>query len=476
MEPAQKISQLSETERLLATAPIGKLMFKFAIPSVISMVVNSLYNIVDQIFIGQGVGYLGNAATNIIFPITLLALAASMLMGEGAAIYFSLQMGLGRRDKAERGISNALFVVSVTGTLFLIFGLAFLHQLIYIFGARGEVIPYALDYGRIIILGLPFTIISGALGSWIRADGNPQLSMAIMLAGCILNFILDPLFIFVFNWGVKGAALATIIGQIVGFVMAVCYINRFKNIKIRRENLKPSFKLTLTLSKYGMSSVINQLAVMAVVSVLNNLYVKYGAQSIYGAEIPLAAHGICMKVNSILFFICIGIAVGCQPIIGYNFGAGNFDRVKKAYIREIILAMSTMLVGFLIFQFKPEIVINLFGQENELYNDFAKKCFRIFLSLMVLNGFQIVTGIFFQAIGKPNQAMFISVSRQIIFFIPSAFILAHLKGVLGILYAGPVADFAAFVLAFVLVIHEFKHNFNRENVKDMEKTDKAALA
>lgn len=445
---------------MLANAPIGKLMAKYAIPSIISMVVMSIYNIVDQIFIGQGVGYLGNAATSVVFPIMVLSIAVSMLMGEGGSAYFSIHLGKGERDKAERAICNALVVVTIIGIIYLVFGTIFIEQLVYIFGARGEVTPYALDYGRIIVIGTPLSMISGAMGSWIRADGSPRIAMLSMTVGAILNMILDPIFIFVFEWGVKGAAFATVIGWLVGLLIAVWYIPRFQNVNITKDKLKPSFKLSLIISKYGMSSVINQFSIMVVVTVLNNLLVKYGAVSIYGADIPLAAHGICMKVNSILIAACIGTAAGSQPIVGYNYGAGNFLRVKKTYIREVIIAMSIMFAGFLVFQLKPDAVIRLFGQENELYNDFARKCFRIFLSMIVLNGFQIVTGVFYQAIGKPKQAVFLSLSRQIFLLVPVAFILSHFMGVLGILYAGPVSNIAAFIIALLFVNREFKHNIN----------------
>lgn len=443
------------------TAPIGKLLTRFAVPCVISLLVNALYNIIDQIFIGQGMGYIGNSATNVVFPITVIAMAFIFMISDGSAAFLSLKLGEKKPEIAAKGVGNALCMLGVIAVLFLIFGLLFLEPLVDFFGSTPENKPYALDYGYIIIIGLPFMVIGSGLNSIIRADGSPQFAMAAMLAGAVVNTVLDPVFIFVFDWGIKGAAFATILGQFATFILSVIYLKKFKSIRIDKESLIPDFSICTKVLALGISSFITQIAIALVISVTNNLLKDYGALSQYGSDIPLAAMGIVMKVNQILVSIVIGIAIGAQPIIGYNYGAKNFSRVKKTYLISISIATAVTFIGFLVFQFAPQVIINLFGQEDALYNEFAQKCFKTFLLFCFVIGFQITTSIFFQSIGKPLKSAVLSLSRQVLFLIPASVILSRFLGVEGVLWAGPVADGCACLLSAALITFEIRHLNNK---------------
>lgn len=456
---------MAESENQLGTKSIGGLMMKFAVPCIISLLVNSLYNIVDQIFIGRYVGYLGNGATNVIFPITVVALAVALLVGDGGAAYLSLKLGLGQKEEAAKGVGNAIVISCVFAAAFCLLSYTMLDPMIRLFGATDAIYPFARDYGRIILAGLPFGIVGVTMNSIIRADSSPKYAMFSMIIGAVINTVLDPIFIHVLDMGVKGAAYATILGQIASFLFSIFYLRKFKTISVGKKEYKLSAKTLRIVLPYGISSFITQISVVFVVAVSNNVLVTYGAQSVYGAEIPLTALGIVMKVNQIMISICVGIAVGIQPIVGFNYGAGNYKRVKKAYGYAVGAAVAVMTAAFLVFQLSPMTLINLFGSENELYNTFAEKCFRIFLMLMICNGFQIVSGNFMQALGKPAKAAALSLSRQIVFLIPFTLILPRFLGVEGALWAGPVSDLLAFLLALGLVIHE---------MADLGKKDRAA--
>lgn len=438
------------------TEPLGKLIAKFAIPCVISLLVNALYNIVDQIFIGRGVGYLANGATNVVFPITIIALAFALLIGDGGAAYLSLKLGERNMEQAKRGVGNSIVMVSTIGILLMLIDYISMTPLLYIFGATDKLLPYALDYGYIIVIGLPFTMISTALNSIIRADGSPKFAMLSMITGAVMNTVLDPIFIFVFGMGVKGAAIATIAGQIASFIISVIYVTRFKSVKICRNCFKLHAQTCVSVLSLGISSFITQLSIVVVMAVTNNLLGIYGANSIYGAEIPLTVMGIVMKVNQILISILVGIAAGTQPIIGFNYGAKNYARVKKAFLTATAAAEIITVIAFILFQFFPMGIISMFGSEDGLYNEFAIKCFRIFLLFCILNGFQTVSSIYLQAVGKPVKAAILSLSRQIVFLVPAAIILPMFIGVEGVLWSGPVADGLAFLLALIFIIYEMR--------------------
>ena len=348
-----------QTQSPFATEPIGRLIVKFAVPSVIALLVNSLYNIVDQIFIGWGVGYLGNGATNIVFPITIIALALSMMIGNGGAAYLSLKMGEGEVETAKKGVGNAVTLVTIVSILLAVIFLVWIDPILTLFGATDVLRPFALEYGFIIGAGLPFMMISAAINSMIRADGSPKYAMLSMVIGAIINVILDPVFIFVFQMGVKGAAIATIIGQVASFVVSVLYMPHFKSVQLNKSSFAPCAKVSVNIVIFGLSSFITQFAITIVMALTNNLLAKYGAQSVYGAEIPLTATGIVMKVNQIMIAILLGIATGTQPIIGYNYGAKSYHRVKKALEISLIASEIVSVAAFLIFQFAPMSVVSL---------------------------------------------------------------------------------------------------------------------
>ena len=438
------------------TEKIGKLMMRFAIPAVISMIVNSLYNIVDQIFIGWGVGYLGNAATNVVFPFVILSMGVAFMIGDGAASYFSLKLGEGRMKAVQSSLGNALIMSSVAGVSFMILGLLFLQPIFQLLGATAAVMPYALSYGRIIMFGMPFACVGMALSAIIRADGSPNFTMVSMLTGAILNTILDPVFIFVFGWGVEGAALATVIGQFASFVLNIYYLKRFKTFKVTKEFLKPNGHTMKRIVALGTASFIGQFAATVVMTLVNNMLVHYGGLSVYGPEIPLAAVGIVLKVSQIMLGVVIGLAVGAQPILGYNYGARNYARVKETYKKTMVMSIAVMTVAFVVFQFAPHLLVGLFGTGEPLYNEFAVKCFRIFMAACILIGFNDITGIYFQAVGKSLQSTVVSLARQILFFVPILVVLPMFMGLEGILYSGPIADVISFLLTSFLMYREMK--------------------
>ena len=429
-----------EKQSIFATEPIGRLIVKFAVPCVISLVVNALYNIVDQIFIGWGVGYLGNGATNIVFPITIIALALAVLIGDGGAAFLSLKLGKGDAESVKKGLANSIVMVVIAGVLILVVFLAFMDPILTLFGATDAL---------------------------IRVDGSPKFAMFSMLLGAAINTVFDPIFIFVFGMGVRGAAIATVMGQVASFIVSVVYIPRFKTIQLNKSAFRLSGRICGNIHSLGVSSFITQIAITIVMVLFNNLLKNYGATSVYGSEIPLTAMGIVMKVNQIMLSVLVGIAIGAQPVIGFNYGSKNFARVKKAFLIAIAAAETVAVICFFIFQFAPMAIVYLFGSEEGLYNEFAVKCFRIFLMLCPLNGFQTVAAIYLQAIGKPVKSAVVTLSRQIVFLVPVAIILPIYMGVTGVLWSGPVADALAFVLSFFLIMYEMKQL--KHSVQECEK-------
>ena len=439
-------------------------MMKFSIPCIISMLVNSLYNIVDQIFIGWGVGYLGNGATNVVFPISIVCLAFALMFGDGASSFLSLKLGQKRKEEAAKGVANGVLLSAILSIVLCIIGLVFLPNLIQIFGCTDNLREYALKYGYIIAIGLPFMMIGTVLNSIIRADGSPKYAMTSMLTGAILNIILDPIFIFALHMGVEGAAIATVISQIITFILNVSYMKKFKSIEVHKDNLKLEGSVIKKVVSLGISSFITQMNLVIIMAVSNNLLGKYGAESEYGSEIPITVLGIVMKINQILMSIVIGIAAGAQPIIGYNYGAGQFDRVKKTLKTVLGCSVVISTIAFILFQTIPDKLISIFGNGDEKYMDFACLAFRTFLLLCICNGVQIPSSIFFQAIGKSSISAVLSLSRQIILSIPAMIILSSIYGVVGVLYAGPVADGIAFLLVLVFLTREIKQMKQQKTV------------
>ena len=458
---------MEQEENILGKEKIGKLIRKFSIPCIISMLVNSLYNIVDQIFIGQGVGYLGNGATNVVFPLVMICLAFSLMLGDGASAYLSLKLGDKKKEEAENGIGNGVLLSAIVSVIFCAITLIFLPQFLKLFGCTENLKDYAMAYGSIIAIGFPFSMVGTTLNSIIRADGSPKYSMVSMVSGAILNTVLDPILIFGFKMGVEGAAIATVVSQILTFILNVAYIKRFKSIKLSKDSFKLKASVCRKVSALGISSFITQMSIVCVMTAENNLLGKYGAQSEFGAEIPITVLGIVMKINQILNSIIIGIAAGSQPIIGYNYGAKKYDRVKQTL--KIVLGSSVIIstIAFILFQTIPDKLILIFGSGDENYMKFACLAFRTYLMLCIVNGVQIPSGIFFQAIGKSTKSAILSLSRQIVILIPAMIILSSRFGIMGVLSAGPVADGIAFILAAILLTKEVMHLRNGQNSKEV---------
>ena len=448
---------MEQEENILGKEKIGKLIKKFSIPCIISLLVNSLYNIVDQIFIGQGVGYLGNGATNVVFPLVIIGLAFSLMLGDGTSAYLSLKLGEKKLEDAKKGVGNGIMFSVIVSLFFCAITLIFLPQLLNLFGCTENLKEYALLYGKIIAIGLPFSMIGTTLNSIIRADGTPKYAMFTMVLGAILNVILDPVFIFKLNRGVQGAAEATIISQFVTFILNVFYIKRFKSVRVKVDDFKIKLNTLRRVILLGISSFITEMSFVFVMAFENNLLAKYGLESKFGSEIPITVLGIVMKISQILNSIIIGISAGSQPIFGYNYGAKKFDRVKQTLKIVLISSLVISTSAFILFQTIPDKLILIFGSGDENYMEFACLAFRIYLLLCICNGIQIPSGIFFQAIGKSTKSGILSISRQIALLIPSMLILGRIFGLMGVLYAGPVADGLAFLLAITLLIREVKH-------------------
>lgn len=444
---------------------IVKLLLKFALPAIASMVVNSIYNIVDQIFIGQGVGMLGNAATNLTFPLVTFSMALGTMIADGCVAFFSIKLGQKQYEEATRTMGNGITVALIAGLFLAVFMEALLKPILLLCGGdkvNPTTLAYAIKYARITLLGLPFVCISMTVSSIIRAQGSPRYAMICNMAGCFLNIILDAWFVLGLGWGVAGAAWATIIGQALNFILSISYIPKFKSIRFEFKYAKLRKKTVFGFIPLGISSFFTQFASTVVVICMNNLLTKYGSQSIYGPDIPLASLGIVMKVNSIIISVMVGLGIGSQPIVGYNYGAKNFKRVKATYWRTVITGLTVGIIGWAVFQFCTQPIIDLFGHESEeLYNQFANKCFHIFLSVIFLTGFLIPSSIFFQSIGKPVKAMAATLTRQLIYFLPCAFIMSSIMGVEGLLYAGPTGDVLAAITVAILVFTEMRI-LNRE--------------
>lgn len=462
-----------ENNQALGAEKITKLIRKFAIPCIFSLLVSALYNIVDQIFIGNStLGYLGNAATSVVFPITIVAFAFAWCFGDGAVALMSIRQG----QKDEKGVSkiigNSLIANVVAGILFMILCFALMTPLLNLFGASEASLPLAQSYFVIILWAIIPSMMGGVLSNIIRADGSPNFAMFVTLSGAIINIILDPVFIFGLDWGVEGAAVATIIGQIFSFAVGLYYIFfKARTFKLTAKSFQFNFGVFLQFTKLGISTFITQMSIVATALVGNMMLAKYGAQSIYGVDIPIAVMGIAMKVFTIVVNIVVGLVVGAQPILGYNYGAGKYDRVKEAFRIVMIGTVAVGLVATVIFEFWPDLVINIFGVQDELYMEFARKMFRIFLALVVFTVLIKAISIFFQAVGEPKKATISSLMRDLVCFVPLCLILPLFMGVEGVLVAAPVADAIGMLVAGTLAIR-----FYRQLPSDNPAKTEAAIA
>lgn len=441
---------------LLGNAPVTSLMVKFAVPSIIAMLVGALYNIVDQLFIGQAVGQLGNAATNIAFPFSTSCLSLALLFGIGGASCFNLNMGRGEREKAPYFVGNAAVMMIACGVVLMVITKLFLTPLLNLFGSPADVLPLAQEYVGITSWGFPFMIITTGGGHLIRADGSPRMTMLCNLLGAVINTALDAVFVLGLDWGMAGAAYATIIGQIISGTVAIVYLTRYKTVHVGLKHLRIRWKYTGRIIAIGMASCINQLAMMVVQIAMNNLLKHYGALSVYGESIPIAVSGIVMKVNQITFSIVIGLGQGAQPIISFNYGAEKYDRVRKAFRSAITVGAAVAVAAFVLFQLFPREIISAFGTGTEEYFDFGVKFFRVFLFFTWLNCLQPIASTFFTSIGKSVKGAFLSLTRQILFLLPPMIVLPIFMGIDGILYSGPLADLLSGIACVIMLIVEFR--------------------
>lgn len=448
---------LNQNQNPMATKSVVKLLLSLAIPAIIANLVNSLYNIVDQIFIGHGVGYLGNAATSVAFPLTTICMAIGLMVGLGGSANFNIQIGKQNTDKARAIVGTATTLLVASGVIIMVVVNIFLNDLLWLFGATNQTIDYAVKYTRITSFGIPFLLFSTGFNPIIRADGSPIYSMLSVLTGAILNTILDPIFIFVCNWGIAGAAWATLISQIVAAVMCALYFIWFRNVKIRSiKEFIPRLKITKMIVTVGISSFIFQISTMVIQIVSNNMLKKYGAESVYGSDIPIAIAGIVSKISLIFLSVVIGIIQGAQPIFGFNYGAKNFKRVRDTLKLAILSSFIFSLFAFALFMFAPRPLISLFGEGNELYYEFGVKYLRVFLFFTFLNGIQIASTTFFQAIGKATKGAILSLIKQVIFLLPLLVVLPMFMGVDGCMFAAPISDFIAFVSGAIMLYFELK--------------------
>lgn len=459
---------------------INKLILAFSIPCVISMLINSVYNIVDQIFIGKGVGTLGNGATNVIFPLVIVFNAFAGLIGNGAAANLSLKLGEKNQKEAAKGVGQAIIFTITISLLLGIVSFVALPKLIMLFGCTENVYNYALDYGRIICIGAPFMIIYSSLSNIIRADGSPKYSMIMLVVGAVINIILDPVFIFLFNLGVKGGAIATVIGQVISCFIALIYLKKFKSVKITKESLKID-KSIFKILGLGLSSFITQCTVLVLFVFMNNMMTRLGANSKFGSDIPLSVYGVISKINSIYISIVLGISIGAQPIIGFNYGAGKNKRVRETLRKVITINFIVGILFNLILFFFPRQIASIFISSSDasydLFMEFAVLLCHSFLLLISLNALEITGSISIQSLGKVKKATALSFIRQIILLIPISLFLSIIlnKGIYGLAYAGCISDFICFIIAIFIVGSEYirlgKNYWQEEEVITTKQSD-----
>ena len=446
----------AEKENPLGTKPLGKLLFSLAVPAVIANVVNALYNIVDQIFIGNGIGYLGNAATSVSFPLTTICMAIGLMTGLGSAAGFNLELGRKNEELAKKYAGNAASILIISGVVICIIVRIFLKKLLVVFGASEQILPFAQTYAGITSLGIPFLLFSTGTNPLVRADRSPKYSMAAIVSGAVLNTILDPIFIFKFGLGIAGAAWATVISQIVSAVMLALYFPRFKSVKFSLKDFVPNAKVIAKICSLGLNSFIYQSSNLLVQIVLNNSLRHYGEASVYGSDIPIAVAGIVVKINVIYISFIIGLINGAQPICSFNYGAKKYRRVRDTVRLFIKAALVISFTAFAVFEIFPTQIIRLFGDGSDLYFAYASKFMRVYLFCIFVTGVQICISTFFPSIGKAAKGAALSFAKQILFVVPLMLILPRFMGLDGVMFAQPIADFTAFLLAVIFLVNEMK--------------------
>lgn len=447
------------SEEFLGKEKMGKLILKFAIPCILSLLISALYNIVDQIFIGNSsVGSIGNTATTIVFPLTVIALAFGLMLGDGCAAYLSLCLGRGEKEKIDKAVGVSILFSVIFSALFYVICFPLLDKILTFFGAQTtESLEKSHEYGFIIVIGFPFYIIMNTLNSIIRADGAPKIAMISMVSGAVTNIVLDALMILVWNMGLTGAALATIIGQIISFIISVIYLFKSKTFRLKVSSFIPDFKIFGEVLKLGFSSFLTQISIVIISVVSMNMLAKYGAQSKYGINDPQAIVGVVMKIFSIVVNIVVGIASGAQPVIGYNYGAKLYKRVKEGFFLVLISTAVVGVIATIIFQSIPTHLIALFGantSNKENYFEFGELTVRIYLMLILITCIQKVSSILLQSISCPIRATLLSLIRDVICFVPLTICLPMSMGLLGVLYAAPISDAISLVFTIIFIAME----------------------
>ena len=462
--------------QFLGTERIGKLMRQYAIPCIISLLVGALYNIVDQIFIANAsyLGSYGNAANTVVFPLTVVALAIAVMIGDGCCAFVSMALGRNEVDKARRSVGNAV-VLSIAGSLVLTaIYLVFADGIIAMFGGtvNEETFHHAQEYFFYITLGIPFYMFGQAMNPVIRADGNPKFAMISTLAGAVINIILDPIFIFVFKWGMMGAAVATVIGQVATALLAVWYLLHMKVIRPAKTDFALSGSVCGRMLTLGITSFLSQISLVAAMAAINNMLRKYGAlDAVFGqaqyAQIPMAVVGIVMKFFQIVISIVVGMAAGCIPIVGYNMGAGKTLRVRDLFTRLLVAEALVGAVALVLAEGFPRQLIAIFGAANEssYYTDFAIKAFRTYLCMMILACVNKACFIFLQAVGKALASTLLSMFREVVFGVGFALLLPVFFGLDGVLYSMPVSDILTFVISAIIIMKTYRE-WNVEGVQN----------
>ena len=457
----------SNSNQFLGKERIGNLMRKYAIPCIISLLVGALYNIVDQIFIANAsyLGSYGNAANTVVFPLTVVALAIAVMIGDGCCAFVSISLGKNELETAKRSVGNSVVMIIMSSILLTAIYLFFSNQIISMFGGtvNTETFHHSKEYFFYISLGIPFYMFGQAMNPIIRADGNPKFAMISTLAGAVINIILDPIFIFIFRWGMMGAAVATVIGQVVTAVLAVWYLFHMKIIRPSKEEYRINRTICTRTLVLGITSFLSQISLVAAMAAINNMLRKYGAlDPVFGqeefAQIPMAVVGIVMKFFQIVISIVVGMAAGCIPIVGFNMGAGHKNRVKELFSKLLTAEATVGAVAFLLVEFLPRQLIAIFGAANEsvYYTEFAVKAFRIYLCMVILACVNKACFIFLQAMGKAAASTALSMIREVVFGVGFAILLPVFFDLNGVLYSMPVSDILTFIIALFLIIKTYR--------------------
>lgn len=451
----------------LGTAPVGKLMRRYAVPCIISLLVGALYNIVDQIFIANAayLGSYGNAANTVVFPMTVIALALAVMIGDGCCAFVSISLGQDQTADAKKSVGNAVVTVILVSLLLTILYLCLVDPILTMFGGtvNAETFQYSQEYFFYITLGIPFYMFGQAMNPIIRADGSPKFAMISTLAGAVVNLILDPIFIFLFRWGMMGAAVATVLGQVLTAGLAVWYLLRMKLIRPQRADFHPNGAILRRTLVLGMTSFLSQISLVAAMAAINNMLRKYGAQdATFGqvryAQIPMAVVGIVMKFFQIVISVVVGMAAGCIPVVGYNMGAQQPQRVRQLLTKLLLAETAVGAVGFVFVEFLPRQLIAIFGAANEstYYTDFAIHAFRTYLCMIVLACVNKATFIFLQSMGKAAASTMLSMMREVVFGVGLALLLPCFFGLDGVLYSMPLSDILTFLIAIALLIRTYR--------------------